>query len=146
MSDPTEDSLIARVQQLNRRYPSNKNYSVTGEQKVGPYTIYSVEFTDDSGSQNYTNFCVAKGVNILSAHYYLEDVMRYVDRGMGWRSLFVDQFTVVIGSVIVFLLTIELIHRLFVYGQADQSLWVTVSTGIGYLFGAKSAQKLSNGN
>jgi hypothetical protein len=126
----------------NPQWPENQDYNCVGQQDVGPFTIYTVEFWSKGRAQMYHNFAVGRGEKILSAHYHLQDAIAQVDRGLGWRSLFIGQYTTVIGSLAIFSLVLAVVYKLVASQQIDERLWVVVAAGTGYLFGAKPEVKL----
>lgn len=136
-----EVEVLKGVKELNRRYPGNIDYVITDKQEVGSFVVYSVEFTDTTGHEKYTNFAVVRREKLLGAFYYLSDVIRFIDRQISWRSLLVDQFPTVVGSAVIIILVGVLAVRLCYRDEAPNSLWVAVSSGIGYLFGSKQRDR-----
>lgn len=145
MGDELKNAVVASVRDLNLRYPGNRNYQVTGEARIGAYSIFTVDF-NGLGEDSYTNYCVVRGNQVIRSFYYLPDAMPFLDRGLSWRSLFIDQYGLVAGSAVLFIMLIGLLIILFETGgkSVPTELWLAIASATGYLFGAKGAIKKSD--
>lgn len=143
MTDDIRERVAKAVQKNNDRYPTNNRYQAVREDAFGSYSIWTVEFFDESGNQ-YTNFAVTRGNAVLKCFYYIGDVIPFLDRRTGMRSLLIDQYGLVVGSFVTIIVLGGVLVALIAGREIPQPLWITLSAAVGYLFGNKTIAKSPN--
>lgn len=142
MGASLNDQILQAVKEANSRYSGNNSYQVIREDSFGSYSIWTVDFLGED-NRRYTNFVTTKGSNVQKSFYYLEDVIPYLDRRIGWRSLLIEQYGLVVGSAVSLVLLVGILIALIAGKDVPKELWLTLSAAVGYLFGSKTAPKAS---
>jgi hypothetical protein len=138
MSDESAEKAEDAVKVLNSKYIYNHDYKISGKDKIGPYTVYSVGFFG-AHDEAYTNYAVTRDGNEFKAFHNLVDIVPYLDKGWGWNSLFIDQFGVVGVFFVIAILSLAIAYRLTFLPRVEipKELWLALASGLGYLVGAK---------